>query len=102
MGRGCSLTCDRHGEADPIIDLISEHILEAVHELAPTAKPSPYAKRWWSNDLTHLRRVYTYCRNGNGATLPDVEQQASAVGSVGPEESIRSRVGINPYLARIG
>jgi hypothetical protein len=56
---------------NPIIDLIREHILEAVHELAPTAKPSPYAKRWWSNDLTHLRRVYTYCRNGNGATLPE-------------------------------
>ncbi|KAG6979443.1 putative RNA-directed DNA polymerase from transposon X-element [Fusarium oxysporum f. sp. conglutinans] len=27
------------------------------------AKPSPYAKRWWTNDFTQLRHVYTYWRN---------------------------------------
>lgn len=38
-------------------------VLSAVEELTPKAKPSPYAKRWWTKDLTHLRRIYTYCRN---------------------------------------
>nr|OQO21204.1 hypothetical protein B0A51_14689 [Rachicladosporium sp. CCFEE 5018] len=36
---------------------------DAVEELVPKAKPSPYAKRWWTKNLTHLRRSYTYCRN---------------------------------------
>ncbi|TQW06749.1 reverse transcriptase [Cordyceps javanica] len=31
--------------------------------LTPRAKPSPYAKRWWSSDLTQLRQVYTHWRN---------------------------------------
>lgn len=38
-------------------------VLEAVHTLTPKAKPSPYAKRWWTQDLTQLRRIYTYWRN---------------------------------------
>jgi hypothetical protein len=39
-----------------IIDLpIRRHV--------PVAKPSPYAKRWWTEELTRLRRNYTYWRN---------------------------------------
>ena len=38
-------------------------VLEAVHTLTPKAKPSPYAKRWWTTDLTQLRYIYTYWRN---------------------------------------
>ncbi|KAJ0129750.1 RNA-directed DNA polymerase from mobile element jockey [Fusarium oxysporum f. sp. albedinis] len=38
-------------------------VLEAIHELVPRAKPSPYAKRWWTADLTKLRRTYTFWRN---------------------------------------
>ena len=37
--------------------------LDAVHALTPKAKPSPYAKRWWTNDLTLLSQNYTYQRN---------------------------------------
>lgn len=36
---------------------------EAVHALTPKAKPSPYAMRWWTADLTQLRHIYTYWRN---------------------------------------
>jgi hypothetical protein len=59
-------------------------VLEAVNELTPKAKPSPYAKRWWTQDLTKLRRVYTYWRNRaraqrrGGEALPVLEQQARA------------------------
>jgi endonuclease/exonuclease/phosphatase family metal-dependent hydrolase len=58
-------------------------VLEAVHALTPKAKPSPYAKRWWTTDLTQLRRVYTYWRNQArtqrrmGRIFPDLEQQAN-------------------------
>ncbi|KAF6515042.1 hypothetical protein HZS61_004948 [Fusarium oxysporum f. sp. conglutinans] len=27
------------------------------------AKPSPYAKRWWTSDLTQLRQIYAHWRN---------------------------------------
>jgi hypothetical protein len=38
-------------------------VSEAVHAQIPKAKPSPYAKRWWTTDLTQLRQIYTYWRN---------------------------------------
>src|ERR1700761_1124259 len=44
-------------------DTLMSVVLEAVHALTPKAKPSPHAKRWWTTDLTQLRRIYTYWRN---------------------------------------
>lgn len=41
-------------------DQLMKAVQEAVEELDPKAKPSPYAKRWWSEDLTQLRQVYTH------------------------------------------
>ena len=35
----------------------------AIKKHTPRAKPSPYAKRWWTKDLTDLRKDYTYWRN---------------------------------------
>jgi exonuclease III len=63
-------------------DRLMTAVLEAVHALTLKAKLSPYAKRWWTRDLTQLRRVYTYWRNQartqrrRGYTIPDLEQQA--------------------------
>jgi hypothetical protein len=57
-------------------------VTEAVEALTPKAKPSPYAKRWWTTDLTNLRRTYTHWRNRartkrrNRTIQPDLEQQA--------------------------
>ncbi|SCO54574.1 related to reverse transcriptase [Fusarium fujikuroi] len=44
-------------------DRLMEAVSEAVQTLTPRAKPSPYAKRWWTDDLTQLRHIYTYWRN---------------------------------------
>ena len=44
-------------------DQLMTIVLEAIHALTPKAKPSPYAKRWWTTDLTNLRRIYTSQRN---------------------------------------
>jgi hypothetical protein len=44
-------------------DRLMAAVSEAVHTLSPKAKPSPYAKRWWTTDLTQLRYIYTYWRN---------------------------------------
>lgn len=57
-------------------------VLEVVHALTPRAKPSPYAKRWWTQDLTQLRRIYTHWRNRvraarrTGVAQPDLEEMA--------------------------
>ncbi|QGA14933.1 hypothetical protein EYB26_005087 [Talaromyces marneffei] len=57
-------------------------VTEAVSKLTPKAKPSPYAKRWWTTDLTQLRRIYTYWRNQArsrrraGCIIHELEQQA--------------------------
>ncbi|EED11817.1 hypothetical protein TSTA_109970 [Talaromyces stipitatus ATCC 10500] len=44
-------------------DRLMSVVLEAVHTLTPKAKPSLYAKRWWTSDLTQLHYIYTYWRN---------------------------------------
>lgn len=55
---------------------------EAVISLTPRAKPSSYAKRWRTRDLTQLRRIYAYRRNRArtcrraGWDHPGLEQQA--------------------------
>ena len=49
-------------------DQLMTSVLEAIHALTPKAKPSPYAKRWWTTDLNNLRRLYTYQRNQLGHT----------------------------------
>src|ERR1035438_4113445 len=46
-------------QADQLMGIV----LDAVHALTPKAKPLPYAKRWWTKDLTNLRSTYTYLRN---------------------------------------
>ena len=35
----------------------------AIDHHCPKAKPSKYAKRWWANDLTAMRKEYTRARN---------------------------------------
>jgi hypothetical protein len=63
-------------------DRLMSAVLEAIHALTPRAKPSPYAKRWWTTNLTQLRQIYTYWRNRAraerraGRILPGLEQVA--------------------------
>lgn len=38
-------------------------VQKAVDNHVPIAKPSQYAKRWWTEDLTKLRKDYTRLRN---------------------------------------
>lgn len=51
------------GDVQRQADRLMQVVLEAFNTLTPKAKPSPYAKRWWTSDLTKLRQVYTYWRN---------------------------------------
>ena len=44
-------------------DRLMGAVTEAVHALTPKAKPQAYAKRWWTTDLTKLKKIHTYCRN---------------------------------------
>ncbi|KAJ3453787.1 hypothetical protein MRS44_018419 [Fusarium solani] len=63
-------------------DRLMSVVMEAVHSLAPKAKPSPYAKRWWTTDLTQLRQIYTNWRDRAraerraGQTRTELEEMA--------------------------
>lgn len=58
-------------------DRLMAAVLEAVHALTPRARPSPYAKRWWTQDLTQLRRVYTI--SCPASEFPDCEVKTSLI-----------------------
>lgn len=51
------------GSVQQQTDRFMTAVTEAVYSLTPKAKPSPYAKRWWTTDLTRLREAYTFWRN---------------------------------------
>lgn len=51
------------GTVQQMTDRLMFAVCEAVHTLTPKAKPSSVAKRWWTEDLTQLRRIYTHWRN---------------------------------------
>jgi hypothetical protein len=63
-------------------DRLMAVVLEAVRALTPRAKPSPYAKRWWTSDLTQLRQIYTHWRNRtralrrSGSACQELEETA--------------------------
>ena len=48
------------GDVQKDTDTLMSMVSEAVHALTPVSKPSPYAKRWWTSDLTQLRKIHTY------------------------------------------
>ncbi|EAQ84812.1 hypothetical protein CHGG_08826 [Chaetomium globosum CBS 148.51] len=70
------------GNVQQQTDRLMAAVTEAVYALTPKAKPSPYAKRWWTTDLTRLRQTYTFWRNQArsrrriGQTAPELEQRA--------------------------
>jgi endonuclease/exonuclease/phosphatase family metal-dependent hydrolase len=70
------------GSVQQQTDYLMTAVTEVVSKLTPKAKPSPYAKRWWTADLTQLRCIYTYWRNQArarrraGRAIPNLEQQA--------------------------
>ncbi len=49
---------DLDGNAQYILDLTAT----AVQKQVPISRPSKFAKRWWTEDLTKLRKDYTYWR----------------------------------------
>jgi ribonuclease HI/exonuclease III len=51
------------GTVQQMTDRLMETVQEAIQALTPKARPTPYTKRWWTTDLTQLRRIYTYWRN---------------------------------------
>jgi hypothetical protein len=54
-----------------------QHATEnAIKQHCPKAKPSAYGKRWWTPDLTALRRNYTWTRNLAGSRRRQVNRDA--------------------------
>ena len=75
-------TTPTEGTVQQMTDRLMGTVQEAVQTLTPKARPSPYTKRWWTTDLTQLRRIYTYWRNRArserraGQIRPDLEDVA--------------------------
>ncbi|KJZ68744.1 hypothetical protein HIM_11864 [Hirsutella minnesotensis 3608] len=69
-------------DVQPQTDQLMRVVTEAIYVLTPRARPPPYAKRWWTKDLTQLRRAHTFWRNQarsqrrTGQARPDLERRA--------------------------
>ena len=50
-------------DLDQFTDNFLQVVTKAIQTYTPRTRPSPYTKRWWTADLTRLRRDYTYWRN---------------------------------------
>lgn len=51
------------GSLQDQVDRFMNVVLDAINDLTPRSRPTSYAKRWWTTDLTRLRQVYTFWRN---------------------------------------
>ena len=51
------------GNINNMQDYLQSATQMAIEKHCPKAKPSAYAKRWWTQDLTVLRKKYTRARN---------------------------------------
>lgn len=57
-------TCrPQSADVDTIAEWIGDLASRAVTEFTPKARPSKYAKRWWTTELGELHKVYTQLRN---------------------------------------
>jgi len=43
-------------ELNNVLDRLEKAILRTVEKVVPRRRPSPYAKRWWTKELTQLRQ----------------------------------------------
>ena len=50
-------------DLDQFTDDFLQVVTKAVQTYTSRTRPSTYTKRWWTADLTRLRRDYTYWRN---------------------------------------
>jgi hypothetical protein len=50
-------------DVDIIAEWIGDLVSRGVAEFTPKARPSQYAKRWWTTELGELRKEYTRLRN---------------------------------------
>jgi hypothetical protein len=50
-------------QLDERVERFQEHIAGVIRSKVPEARPSPYAKRWWTPELTTLRKTMTTARS---------------------------------------
>jgi hypothetical protein len=51
------------GDVDEMAGRLTGWVNKVLEAHCPRARPSPYMKRWWNEDLTALRKSYTHWRN---------------------------------------
>ena len=50
-------------QLDEWVERFQDHIAGVIRNKVPEARPSPYAKRWWTPELTTLRKTMTTARS---------------------------------------
>jgi hypothetical protein len=66
-------------------EVLIQEVTRALDQVCPKSKSSPYCKRWWTAELTALRKEYTRVRNqctrsrGYGCQRPDLEEAERAL-----------------------
>ncbi|MGH2507601.1 MAG: endonuclease/exonuclease/phosphatase family protein, partial [Ktedonobacteraceae bacterium] len=50
-------------QLDQYAEDLNNVVQDTIQDNIPPSKPMPYAKRWWSMELTQLRKEYNYRRN---------------------------------------
>ncbi|KAJ6436497.1 hypothetical protein O9K51_10979 [Purpureocillium lavendulum] len=87
--RELSWTVDVQAQTDQFMRVV----LEAIDHFTPRAEPTPYAKRWWTRDLTQLRQSYAFWRNQARSqrrtthACPDLERRAKEAAKEYPREA---------------
>jgi exonuclease III/ribonuclease HI len=68
-------------ELEKQLGIMMGKVSETLEGCVPQVRPSPYCKRWWTDELTELRNAYTYNKNQwtqlrrYGVNRPDMEKQ---------------------------
>lgn len=60
-GRSPTITCPE--ELDRQLQYLVGEVERVLHRITPKPKPSPYCKRWWTQELTEVRDEYNRARN---------------------------------------
>ena len=61
LGPAKQLHCKE--DISPAVDSLVKAITEAVNETTPPSKPSPYTKRWWTRELTDMKKEKNWLSN---------------------------------------
>ena len=62
-------------QLDKYADTITQAILYAIGKTTPRRKPTPHSKRWWTQELTDMRKTVNNKRNAYRRSNNEVDRR---------------------------